>query len=78
MSPTTQSAHQADGSSPLEVVGETLVIFSRDTHDFNFEGLVVENLDVEVLAGTPFMERNDVAIRPAKRQISLNDGTLYS
>ena len=78
VSPTSQSAHQADGSSPLEVVGETRLTFSRDTHDFHFEGLVVENLDVEVLAGTPFMERNDVAIRPAKRQILLHDGMVYS
>ena len=78
VSPTSQSAHQADGSSPLDVVGETRLTFSRDEHVFHFEGLVVENLDVEVLAGTPFMERNDVAIRPAKRQITLDDGTVYS
>ena len=78
VNPTSQSAHQADGSSPLEVVGETRLTFSRDQHVFHFEGLIVENLDVEVLAGTPFMERNDVAIRPAKRQIMLDDGTVYS
>ena len=36
---------------------------------------MVENLDVEVLAGTPFMEVNDIAVRPAKRLITLADGT---
>ena len=35
------------------------------------EGLVVEDLDVEVLAGTPFVETNDVAVRPARREIHL-------
>ena len=78
VTPTSQSAHQADGSSPLDVVGETRLTFSCDKYVFHFEGMVVDNLAVDVLAGTPFMERNDVAIRPAKCQITLDDGTVYS
>ena len=77
ITPSAQSAHQADGSSPLHVVGETRLSFTRDSREFVFEGLVVENLDVDVLAGTPFMEANDVAVRPAKRQVTLGDGTTY-
>ena len=53
ISPTKQSAHQADGSSPLKVIGETKLSFSRGSHTFVFEGLVFENLDVDVLAGIP-------------------------
>ncbi|XP_071110370.1 uncharacterized protein [Haliotis cracherodii] len=75
---SSQSAHQADGSSPLKVVGETRILFTRDNKEFDFNGLVVENLDVEVLAGIPFMEANDVAVRPAKHQIILGDGTTYT
>ncbi|KAK3715784.1 hypothetical protein QZH41_018836, partial [Actinostola sp. cb2023] len=75
ISASAQSAHQADGSSPLRVMGETRFELNRNHHKFLFEGLVVENLDVEVLAGTPFMECNDIAIRPAKREITLKDGT---
>lgn len=75
--PSSQSVHQADGSSTLHVIGETRVTFSRDNHQFQFEGLVVGDLDVDVLAGTPFMERNDVAVRPAKKQVLLGDGTVY-
>lgn len=71
------TAHQADGSSPLKVVGETRLSFTRGYHNFAFEGLVVENLDVDILAGTPFMETNDIAVRPAKRQVLLGDGTTY-
>jgi hypothetical protein len=74
---STQSAHQADGSSPLAVIGETTLTFTRDGHNFRFEGLVVENLDVDVLAGIPFMEVNDITIRPAKHKIILGDGTTY-
>ena len=55
ISPTNQSAHQADGSSPLKVIGETYLCFSRYSHIFLFIGLVIENLDDDVLAGIPFM-----------------------
>ena len=75
---STQSAHQADGSSPLKVIGETTLSFNRDGHNFHFEGLVVENLDVDILAGIPFMEYNDITIRPAKRQIILADDSTYT
>ena len=72
---SSQSAHQADGTSPLAIIGETTVRLTRKNHTFSFCGLVVKYLDVEVLAGTPFMEVNDVTIRPAKRIITLSDGT---
>ena len=75
--PSSQSAHQADGSSPLAVVGEVRLTFTRDSKSFLFEGLVVRDLDVEVLAGTPFMELNDISVRPAKRQVITSDGTQY-
>ena len=39
--------------------------------------LTLKYLDVDVLAGTPFMEANDVAVRPAKREVILGDGTVY-
>ena len=67
INPSSQSAHQADGSSPLDVVGETKLFFTREGKEFIFEGLVIDNLDVDILAGTPFIEHNDVSVRPAKR-----------
>ena len=60
------------------MIGETRTSFSRGGKVFEFEGLVVEDLDVEILAGTPFMEANDIAVRPAKRLVTLGDGTTYS
>ena len=75
---SAQSVQQADGSSQLQVVGEIRTSFTRDNTDFKFEGLVVEDLDVEVLAGTPFMEANDVAVRPVKRVVLLGNGSAYA
>lgn len=74
---STQSAHQADGSSPLRVMGETRTYFQRDNQRLYFEGLVVENLDSDILAGIPFMTQNDVSVRPAKHQVCLGDN-IYS
>ena len=59
---SAQSVQQADGSSQLQVVGEIRATFTCDNTDLTFEGLVVEDLDVKVLAGTPFMEANDIAV----------------
>ncbi|KAJ8344559.1 hypothetical protein SKAU_G00318880 [Synaphobranchus kaupii] len=70
---SAQSVHQADGSSQLQVVGETRISFTRGDRVFQFDGLIVVDLDVDVLAGTPFMEANDVAVRPAKREVILGD-----
>ena len=75
---TSQSAHQADGSSPLTVVGETRLYFTRDDHELYFEGLVIDNLDVDVLAGIPFMEHNDISVRPAKRLLTIRGYLTYS
>jgi hypothetical protein len=43
-----------------------------------FEGLVVEDLDVDILAGISFMEINDVSLRPSKREITIGDKHIYS
>jgi hypothetical protein len=57
ISGSSQSAHQADRLSPLTVTGETSLTFTLDGLNLFFEGLVVENLDTEILAGIPFMEK---------------------
>lgn len=74
---STQSAHQADGSSPLKVLGEIHTYFQRDNHELYFEGLGVENLDSDILAGIPFMMKNDVSVRPARHQVCLGED-VYS
>ena len=77
VSPTTQGANQADGKTPLHVVGEAGITFTRDSHEFLLEALVVETLDVDVLAGVPFMHTNDVTVRIRFGKLILSDGTRY-
>ncbi|CAG2241165.1 unnamed protein product [Mytilus edulis] len=74
---SSQSDHQADGLSPLTFVGETRLTFTRDKHQLYFEGLVFENLDSDILAGIPFMEKNDISIRPARRQVLIGNDCVY-
>ena len=73
----TQSANQADGHSQLKIVGEVSVKFSFKAHSLLLEALVAENLDDDVLAGTPFMESNDVWTRPSRAVIGIGDSTYH-
>ena len=66
-----QSALQADGVTPLQIVGETHIILSREGIDLYLEALIVSDLDVDILAGIPFMTHNDISVRPAKQQIEI-------
>ena len=55
------------------MVGEIRATFTCDNTDFTFEGL-----DVEVLAANPFMEANDIAVRPTKREVLLGNCSIYT
>ena len=69
ITPASQMARQADAVTPMDVTGEVHCTLSRGGTSFELDALVVRQLDVEILAGTPFMARNDVAVRPARREI---------
>lgn len=71
VSKSSQNALQGDGRTPLTVVGETHLPLIRHGRSLTLEALVVENLDVDILAGTPFMTSNDIVVRPAKREITI-------
>ena len=66
---STQDAVQADGRSPLGVRGETHFECTRGNDTFKFEGLVVDNLQADVLAGIPFQEDNHVYAHTPTRTI---------
>ena len=67
------NANLADMKTPLNVIGETQANFSRGNRCFVFNGLVVDQLDSEILAGVPFMTRNDIIPRCAKNEIIIGD-----
>ena len=72
--PTTQSALQADGKSRMSVKGETTLTLCFGNMFFKFIGLVVEHLDVPILAGMPFLKNNDIRLHPFKSSIIFGDG----
>ena len=78
MSKARQLAQQADGVTPLQVRGEVHCTVTRGTHSFMLDALVVDKLYVDILAGTLFMDDNDVATRPAKRQIIIKGYDIVS
>ncbi|CAH3041846.1 unnamed protein product [Porites lobata] len=69
VTPASQMARQADGVTPMDVVGEVHCTLTRGQQAFKLDALVVRQLDVDFLAGNPFLARNDIGIRPARRQI---------
>ena len=56
---SSQQALQADGVTPLAVAGETRLILSRTDKQLALDALVVDDLEVDILAGTPFLIAND-------------------
>ena len=64
---------QADGLTPLAVVGETRLILSRADKHLALDALVVDDLDVDVLAGTPFLIANEISVCPVKCQVRIQD-----
>ena len=73
ITPSIQTALQADGSTPLNVCGETTLTVHRDNIVLSLHALVVDDIDVDVLAGVPFMATNDVAVCPARHQVIIGD-----
>ena len=64
----------------LNVKGEVHCTLNRGPHTFSLDALVVDKLDVQVLAGTSFLVQNDIATRPAKCQVIIagKDTITYS
>ena len=69
ITPASQMARQAEGVTPMDVTGEVHCTLTRGDKSFELDALVVRQLDVDILAGNPFMVRNDIAVRPAHRKI---------
>ena len=64
----TQSAKQADGHSLFLVIGEARMLLTHGDRELLFAGLVVENLDVDILADMPCMHGNEVGVFPARHE----------
>ena len=78
ITPASQMARQANGVTPMDVIGEVHCSLTRGQWTFDLDALVVCQLDVDILAGNPFMTRNDIGVRPAKRQIEIGGTEIIS
>ena len=70
---------QADGSSPLDVVGKVKFISNRGQADklsLTWEGYVCKNLQSAILCGGAFMERNKVVQELHNKRIVV-DGKFF-
>ena len=69
-SKTDQGALQADEKTPLNVIGEvTGVKINKGAFVFTLDALVIKSDLSYIVAGEPFLELNDIALRPARRII---------
>ena len=73
---SSQQALQADGLTPLAAVGETRLILSHADKNLALDALVVDDLDVHVLACTPFLITNDISVCPVKCQVCIQDSEI--
>ena len=71
--PTSHKAIQVDGESDLPIAGEVHTSFKRGSVSLKFNALVVNNLSVDILAGTSFHRDNDVYSRMSKGNIHIGD-----
>ena len=74
-----QGAVQADLNSKLDIVGEVRnVCVRRGSHVFKLDALVTKQDVGDIIGGERFLDRNDIAIRSAKKQIIIKGSDVIS
>ena len=68
---------QADGESPLEILGQAKFTATRDKVTFYFEGYVVKRLNAGILCGGPFMERNKLVQELHNKRIIVDGKHIF-
>jgi hypothetical protein len=72
-----QGAVQADTNSKLDIVGEVKdAKVRRGAHVFTLDALVTKQDVGDIIAGEPFLEKNDIAVRSAKKQIIIRGNEI--
>ena len=64
---------QADGMSPLNIVGKVKFEIERDKHTFYYEGFATKNLQAGILCGGAFLERNKIVQELNEKRIKVNN-----
>ena len=74
---TSHQAIQVDGTSSLKVVGELHTTFEVGNHCLYFDAIVVQDLGVDILAGTAFHKDNDVYARMSNNTIVVGGSSTF-
>ena len=72
--------HRYDINSADDIIGLTSFSLYRGGLELLFEGLVVDDkcIDTDIIAGAPFMESNDLFVRPARHLITFSDDSVFT
>ena len=62
ISQSSQRAIQADGCTPIQVVGEVDTVIYRNNLPLRLQALVCSNIDDQVIAGIPFLKQNGIKL----------------
>ena len=73
---SSQQALQADVVTPLAIAGETHLILSWADEHLPLDALVVDDLEVDILVGTPFLIINDITVCPENCQVHIQDSEM--
>ena len=68
-------------SSMDDVVGLTAFTLHRNGFELWFDGMVMKDKSMNddlLVAGAPFMEANDVSVRPSRYVITFSDGSVFT
>ena len=68
---SSQLALQADSQSRITFTGEPRLIVTCGNKELILEALVAQNVDADVLAGVPFIDTDDIAVRLQKGKLFL-------
>ena len=73
---------------PSGIVGLSYFTLIHDGYELWFDGFIIEddvydgmdnhNVHVDIIAGAPFMESNDVAVRPSRHRIMFGDHLVFT
>ena len=74
---SSKTALQADGRTPLTIVGETRLPLICHGRSLTLGALVGKDLNVGTLAGTPFMTSKDITVCPTKCEIIITGCEWY-
>ena len=64
---------QADGKTPLKILGKVKFSPSRDKINLIYEGYVTKDLQSPILCGAPFLERNKIVQELHNRRIVIDN-----